>query len=300
MSRSLGAVLREKMSMRRGMLVPGAANALSARVIEDLGFEAVYLSGAGIANMFLGVPDIGILSLPELIQHTAATRDAVSLPLIVDADTGFGNAINVGHTVRTLERAGANAIQLEDQLMPKRCGHYNGKAVVSMEEMMGKVRAAVDARTTADLLILARTDVLALEGIEAAIERAQRYVEAGADAIFIEAPQSLEELRTIAMRVEVPQIANMVIGGKTPIVSADELNKMGFGMVLYANAALQGALLGMQKALCSLKVHGLLTEEDGTVVTFKERQRLVQKGRFDDLETCYSSVVPTHKVRGTH
>jgi 2-methylisocitrate lyase-like PEP mutase family enzyme len=238
--------------------------------------------------MFLGVPDIGILSLPELAQHTAATRDAVSLPLIVDADTGFGNAINVGHTIRTLERAGANAIQLEDQVTPKRCGHFNGKAVLSTEEMMGKVKAAVDARSTADLLILARTDVLALEGIEAAIERAQRYVEAGADITFIEAPQSIDQLRAIARRVEVPQVANMVVGGKTPVLSADELSKMGFGLVLYANAALQGALLGMQKALSSLKVHGLLTEEDGTVVTFKERQRLVQRDRFEDLEARYA------------
>jgi 2-methylisocitrate lyase-like PEP mutase family enzyme len=238
--------------------------------------------------MFLGVPDIGILSLPELAQHTAATRDAVSLPLIVDADTGFGNAINVGHTIRTLERAGANAIQLEDQVTPKRCGHFNGKAVLSTEEMMGKVKAAVDARSTADLLILARTDVLALEGIEAAIERAQRYVEAGADITFIEAPQSIDQLRAIARRVEVPQVANMVVGGKTPVVSADELSKMGFGLVLYANAALQGALLGMQKALSRLKVHGLLTEEDGTVVTFKERQRLVQRDRFEDLEARYA------------
>ena len=288
MSRSLGTVLRGKISMRRGMLVPGAANALSARVIEDLGFEAVYLSGAGIANMFLGVPDIGILSLPELAQHTAATRDAVSLPLIVDADTGFGNAINVGHTVRTLERAGANAIQLEDQVTPKRCGHFNGKAVLSTKEMMGKVKAAVDARTTADMLILARTDVLALEGMEAAIERVQRFVEAGADITFIEAPQSIDQLRAIARRVEVPQVANMVVGGKTPVVSADGLSKMGFGLVLYANAALQGALLGMQKALSSLKVHGLLTEEDGTVVTFKERQRLVQRDRFEDMEARYA------------
>jgi 2-methylisocitrate lyase-like PEP mutase family enzyme len=194
----------------------------------------------------------------------------------------------VGHTVRTLERAGANAIQLEDQVTPKRCGHFNGKAVLSTKEMMGKVKAAVDARSTADLLILARTDVLALEGIEAAIERAQRYVEAGADITFIEAPQSIDQLRAIARRVEVPQVANMVVGGKTPVVSADELSKMGFGLVLYANAALQGALLGMQKALSSLKAHGLLTEEDGTVVTFKERQRLVQRDRFEDLEARYA------------
>src|ERR1700737_892265 len=212
MQRSLGAVLREKTYMRRGMIVPGASNALSARVIEDLGFEAVYLSGAGITNMFLGAPDIGILSLPELAQHTAATRDAVSLPLIVDADTGFGNAINVGHTVRALERAGANAIQLEDQVMPKRCGHFSGKAVISTDEMTEKVKAAVDARSTEDLLILARTDVLASQGVAAAIERAQRYVEAGADITFIEAPQSIGGLRAIATGAHAPQVATEKVG----------------------------------------------------------------------------------------
>jgi 2-methylisocitrate lyase-like PEP mutase family enzyme len=289
MPQELGAVLREKMGQRSGMLVPGAPNALSARVIEDLGFEAVYLTGAGIANMFLGVPDVGIISLPELAQHTAAARDAVSLPLIVDADTGFGNAINVGHTVRTLERAGADAIQIEDQVMPKRCGHLQGKAVITAEEMAGKVKAAVDARTTEDILIIARTDVLAIEGVEAAVERAQLYVEAGADATFIEAPRSTEEMRAIALHVGVPQIANMVIGGKTPMLTANELGQMGFGIVLYANAALQGALLGMQRTLSSLKLRGLLTEDDGLVASFKERQRLVQKDRFDDLERRYSA-----------
>lgn len=289
MPRELGAVLREKMGQRRGMLVPGAPNALSARVIEDLGFEAVYLTGAGIANMFLGVPDVGIISLPELAQHTAAVRDAVSLPLIVDADTGFGNAINVGHTVRTLERAGANAIQIEDQVMPKRCGHFHGKAVITAGEMTGKVKAAVDARTTEDLLIIARTDVIAIEGVEAAIERAQLYVEAGADATFIEAPRSTEEMRAIASDAGVPRIVNMVIGGKTPTLTADELGQMGFGIVLYANAALQGALLGMQRALSSLKHRGLLTEDDELVASFNERQRLVQKARFDNLERRYST-----------
>jgi 2-methylisocitrate lyase-like PEP mutase family enzyme len=288
MERNLGAILREKTARRDGMIVPGAANALSARVIEDLGFDAVYLSGAGIANTFLGVPDIGLVSLSELAQHTVAVRDAICLPLIVDADTGFGNAINVGHTVRTLERAGANAIQLEDQVMPKRCGHFNGKAVISTEEMVGKVKAAVDARSTEDLLIIARTDVLALEGVVAAMERAQRYVEAGADITFIEAPQSIDELSSIAAGVGVPQVVNIVVGGKTPMASADELGRMGFGMVLYANAALQGAVMGMQKALSSLKTHGMLSEQGGLVVSFVERQRLVQKDRFDELERRYA------------
>ncbi|MDP9049199.1 MAG: isocitrate lyase/phosphoenolpyruvate mutase family protein [Acidobacteriota bacterium] len=299
MQRGLGAVLREKVSTRRGMIVPGAANALSARVIEDLGFEAVYLSGAGIANTFLGVPDIGLVSLAELAQHTAATRDAIGLPLIVDADTGFGNAINVGHTVRTLERAGANAIQLEDQVMPKRCGHFTGKAVVGTDEMTGKIKAAVDARSIEDLLIIARTDALAVEGIAAAIERAQRYVEAGADMTFIEAPRTIDELRQIAAGVGVPQVANMVVGGKTPILNADELGKIGFGMVLYANAALQGAVRGMQNALSSLKNDGLLTEQSDLVVGFSERQRLVQKDRFDELESRYAVPSPSLKVPRT-
>lgn len=289
MQRNLGSVLREKTVLRRGMIVPGAANALSARVIEDLGFEAVYLSGAGIANTFLGAPDIGLVNLSELAQHTAAIRDAIHLPLIVDADTGFGNAINVGHTIRTLERAGANAIQLEDQVMPKRCGHFEGKAVISTEEMAGKVMAAVDARSSEDLLILARTDVLASEGLAAAIERAQQYVEAGADITFVEAPQSVDELSRIAVGIGVPQVANMVLGGKTPMVSADDLGRMGFGMVLYANAALQGAVMGMQKALSSLKINGMMPEDGEMVVSFVERQRLVQKDRFDELERQYAT-----------
>ena len=279
------------------MVVPGAANALSARLIEDLGFSAVYLSGAGITNMFLGVPDLGILTLSELAQHTSATRDAVSLPLIVDADTGFGNAINVSHTVRLLERAGANAIQLEDQVMPKRCGHFQGKAVISTEEMIGKVKAATDTRTSEDLLIIARTDVLAQQGVDAAIERAERYVEAGADITFIEAPQSIEALRRIATSVGVPQIANMVVGGTTPIVSARDLAEMGFGMVLYANAALQGALFGMRQALSTLKARGLLSENDA-VASFEERQRLVQKSRFDDLERRYSEIDSAGRASG--
>lgn len=293
MQRNLGAILREKTALRGGMIVPGAANALSARIIDDLGFEAVYLSGAGIANTFLGVPDIGLVSLPELAQHTAAIRDAIRLPLIVDADTGFGNAINVCHTIRTLERSGANAIQLEDQVMPKRCGHFNGRAVVSPDEMSGKIKAAVDSRSTEDLLIIARTDVLASQGLAAAIERAQSYVEAGADITFIEAPQNVNELSRIATEVGVPQIANMVIGGKTPMITADELGRMGFGMVLYANAALQAAVVGMQKALSILKDHGTLSEEDRLVISFGERQRLVHKDMFDELERRYATDAPS-------
>ena len=289
MTQSLGSLLRQKLQMRRGMIVPGAFCALAARVIEDMEFEAIYVSGAGVANGSLGVPDIGLVSLAELAQHTAAIRDAVQLPVVVDADTGFGNAVNVIHTVRTLERAGANAIQLEDQVMPKRCGHFKNKSVISAKEMVQKIKAALDARGNEDLLVIARTDVLALEGVESAIERALLYAEAGADASFIEAPATREQMSRIAESLRIPQVANMVVGGKTPILTAEELGAMGFGMVLYANAALQGAILGMQRALGALRAQGVLGEDSGLVASFKERQRLVQKERFDALESRFAT-----------
>jgi len=283
-----GRILRAKLEERRGLLVPGAANALSAGIIEDLGFEAVYVSGAGVTNTFLGMPDLGFISLPEIAQHTAAIRDAVNIPVIVDADTGFGNALNVRHTVRTLERAGANAIQLEDQTMPKRCGHFDDKSVISTEEMVGKVKAAVDARASSNLLIIARSDALAVEGFEATIERVQRYIEAGADVTFVEAPQTAEDIRKIPQRLSVPQVVNIVVGGKTPVLGQEELAKMGYGMVLYANVALQGAIAGMQGALKQLKANGRVDAASEMLATFAERQRLVKKPLFDDLAKKYS------------
>lgn len=283
-----GTVLRQKVQARNGLLVPGAANALAARLIEQLGFEAVYLSGAGLTNTFYGMPDLGFVHLGDLAQHTAALRDAVALPIIVDADTGFGNALNVRHTVRTLERAGANAIQLEDQVSPKKCGHFEGKAVVAESEMVGKIKAAVDARTHADFLIIARTDAAAMEGIDAAIARAVAYAEAGADLTFVEAPESLDALRRIPREIACPQIVNVVIGGKTPTVDAAEFAAMGFGLVLYANAALQGAVRGMTLALQGLRQAGRLDEASGLVATFAERQALVRKDEFDAFDRRYA------------
>ena len=283
-----GKVLRAKLEERRGLLVPGAANALAARIIEDLGFEAVYVSGAGVTNTFLGAPDLGFVSLPEIAQHTASIREAVKIPVLVDADTGFGNALNVRHSVRALERAGADAIQLEDQTMPKRCGHFDHKSVISAEEMAGKVKAAVDARTSPDMLIIARSDALAVEGFEAAIERAERYIEAGADVTFVEAPQNADEIRKIPQRLSVPQIVNVVVGGKTPVFGQEELAKMGYGLVLYANVALQGAIAGMQGALKQLKATGRVDVASAMVASFAERQRLVKKPFFDELEKKYS------------
>lgn len=281
--------LRTLVDARRGVIVPGAFNALSARVIEDLGFEAIYVTGAGVTNMNLGLPDQGFMGLAEIAEVTGRIRDAVGLPLIVDADTGFGNALNVRHAIRTLERAGADCVQLEDQVSPKRCGHFNGKDVIGTAEMVGKIKAAVDARHDPDFLIMARTDARSVHGFEAAIERAQAFAEAGADILFVEAVTSAEEIRALPKRLGPPQLMNMVIGGKTPIFGADELAALGYGVVLYANAALQGALAGMQKALTVLRDDKRVNEDPALVVPFAERQRLVGKPVWDALEKRYSS-----------
>lgn len=289
MTLSTRQTLRKLAEARRGVLVPGAFNALSARVIEDLGFEAIYVTGAGVTNMWFGLPDQAFMGLHEIADHTARIRDAVGLPLIVDADTGFGNALNVRHAVRVLERAGADAIQLEDQVSPKRCGHFSGKEVIATEEMLGKIKAAVDARRDPDLLIMARTDAAAVHGFEAAIERAQKFSEAGADILFVEAVTTADEIRALPRRLAKPQLMNMVIGGKTPIFSAEELAGLGYGIVLYANAALQGAVAGMQKALTVLRDTRRLDEDPALVVSFAERQRLVGKPELDALDRKYAA-----------
>ena len=272
---------------RRGVIVPGAFNALSARVVADLGFEAIYVTGAGVTNMWFGLPDQAFMGLTDIADHTARIRDAVDLPLIVDADTGFGNALNTYHAVRTLERAGADCIQLEDQVSPKRCGHFAGKDVVEASEMIGKIKAACDARRDKELLIMARTDAAAVHGFNAAVERAQQYAEAGADLLFVEAVTELEHVRALPQRLSTPQLMNMVIGGKTPITSAQELGQLGYGLVLYANAALQGALAGMQRTLTQLRETQRIDEDPALVTPFAERQRLVGKGVWDGLEEKY-------------
>jgi 2-methylisocitrate lyase-like PEP mutase family enzyme len=278
--------LRTLLQQEKGVLTPGAPNALAARIIADLGFKAVYLTGAGLTNMHLGLPDLGFMNLSQTAEHVMAIRGVIDLPLIVDADTGFGNAVNVVHTIRTLEQAGASAIQIEDQHAPKRCGHFSGKELISVEEMVGKVRAAVDTRRQ-DLVVIARTDACAVEGFEAAIERASRYIEAGADVTFVEAPESLEDLKAVPRLLKAPQLLNMVLGGKTPIVDAKTAAEMGFSLVLYANAALQGAVHGMQTALSALKQTGVLDER--AVTSFAERQRLVDKPAYDALEIRYAA-----------
>lgn len=279
--------LKELLGRRQATIVPGAPNALAARLIEDAGFEAVYVTGAGVTNTYLGTPDLGLITLTELAAHVAAMREAVSLPLIVDADTGFGNAINVTRTVKVLERSGASAIQLEDQVFPKRCGHFAGKEVIPAAEMARKIHAAVDSRRAEDFLIIARTDSRQKLGLEEALDRGATYIEAGADLTFIEAPQSTEELAAIPRRLAVPQVANMVFGGETPLVDQADLAEMGFALVLYANAALQSAIHGMQAVLGALRREGSLTSVEGILAPFEERQRVVAKPYYDDLERKY-------------
>jgi 2-methylisocitrate lyase-like PEP mutase family enzyme len=279
--------LKALLVSRRAAILPGTPNALLARIIAAHGFEAVYVTGAGIANMSLGVPDIGLVTLSELAEHVAAISDAIDIPVLVDADTGFGNALNVGRTVRLLERAGAAGIQIEDQVFPKKCGHFSGKQVIACNDMVGKIKAAVDARTDPDLQIVARTDARAIEGLDAAIARAQVYAEAGADVTFVEAPLDIAEMRRIADEVSVPQIANMVFGGLTPPVPQTELAKLGFGGVLYANAALQAALKSVNDVMAALKRDGSLAHVADRLAGFEERQRTVDKSRYDELEQRY-------------
>lgn len=287
-SKSTKQILRERVAQRNGMIVAGAFNAMSAKIIEDQGFEAVYLTGAGLTNMHYGAPDLGIIGLRDVADATSRIREAVELPLIVDADTGFGNAVNVWHTVRALERAGADAIQLEDQIFPKRCGHFAGKAVAPLPEMLDKIRAAADARRDGDFQIIARTDARAVEGFEGAIERAARFAEAGADILFVEAMTSQEEILEIPKRLNLPLLINIVVGGKTPSMPAKELGQHGYSLVLYANAALQGAVLGMQKALSTLRRDDKLDEDPTLLAPFLERQRLVDKPLYDELEKRYA------------
>lgn len=284
---SPATTLKALLARREAAILAGAANGLFARVIEDLGYEAVYVTGAGIANMHLGAPDIGLTTLTEIADHVAAIADAVALPLLVDADTGFGNAVNMVRTVRVLERAGAAGLQIEDQVFPKKCGHFTGKDVVPLEEMLAKIKAAVDTRRDGSLQIVARTDARAILGLPAAIDRAGAMIEAGADVTFVEAPTSEEELATIARSLSVPQVANVVFGGLTPELGRERFAALGFGCVLYANAALQAALKASHDVLEALLRDGSLAAVSGQLAGFATRQSTVAKDKYDAMESRY-------------
>ena len=278
---------REQMNRREAMIVPGAGNALTARVIADRQFEAVYVTGAGIANTHLWTPDIGLVTLTELAATVSTIAEICQLPLVVDIDTGFGNAINTRRTVRLIERAGGFAMQIEDQVFPKKCGHFSGKAVIPVEEALSKIKAAVDAREDENTMIIARTDARAIDGIEAALDRAEAFIEAGADMTFVEAPRSEAEMEMITKRLSVPQVANMVVGGKTPLTPQARLVELGFSLILYANTPLQAAMRAMTDVLNALKLDGDVSSVIDRLADFDERQRLVDKASYDALEERY-------------
>ena len=249
--------LKQRLEQSRALLAPGVYDALSALLAEQAGFEALYLSGASIAYTRLGRSDVGLTTFSEVADVLARITERVSLPVIVDADTGFGNALNVMRTVKGLERAGAAMIQLEDQTFPKRCGHLEGKSVVPVQEMVGKLKAALDARSSKDTLILARTDALATDGLDAALERAERYLECGVDALFIEALRTPEQM-DVACRLfgqRIPLLANMVEGGKTPVQDAAELETRGFRIVIFPGGTARAVAHTLQRYFASLQQH---------------------------------------------
>jgi 2-methylisocitrate lyase-like PEP mutase family enzyme len=252
------ASLRVRLNAKPILLTPGVYDALTASLAEQAGFEALYVSGAGIAYTRLGRPDIGLVSMAEVADTVALIRDRVGVPLIVDADTGYGNALNVQRTLRAFERAGANALQIEDQTYPKRCGHLADKGVIPTGEMAGKIKAAVDARHDAETLVIARTDAVAVEGFERAIERARAYREAGADVLFVEAPRTHEQLRAVATALggEAPLMANMVEGGRTPLTGAADLEALGFALVIFPGAVVRAVARAAQDFYATLRHHG--------------------------------------------
>ena len=244
------------------LLAPGIYDALSGLIAEQSGAKAAYLSGASIAYTRFGRSDIGIVSVSEVHDTLAAVTDRIKIPIIVDADTGFGNALNVQRTIRSFERAGAAAIQIEDQSFPKRCGHLDGKVLIKKDEMVGKVKAAVDSRKTSDTLIIARTDARAVEGLQEAIDRAHAYHEAGADVLFIEAPRSVDELKLIrkSFDLNIPLLANMVEGGKTPVKTANDLKSLGFNIVIFPGGAVRAATFQLQEYYAGLLKNGSNSE----------------------------------------
>lgn len=250
--------LRERLQQPRILTAPGIYDAFSALMVERAGFEAAYLSGASIAYTRLGRPDLGLVSFAEVLGTLQAITERIGIPVIVDADTGFGNALNTIRTVREFERAGAAALQLEDQSMPKRCGHLDGKTLIPCSEMVGKLKAAVDARRHAGTLIVARTDAVAVEGVDAAFERAERYLEAGADVLFIEALPSLEDLTEAGRRfgARVPLLANMIEGGKTPLRDAQQLQAMGFRIAIFPGGTVRAVAHALDTYLAALHQDG--------------------------------------------
>lgn len=283
MTTTPGQRFRAELVAHAPLVLPGVHDALSARLVERAGFSVAYLSGSATAMATLGLPDIGLLSGSEIIDQARRICAASDTALICDADTGFGNEVNVAYTVRAFESAGAAGIQLEDQTFPKRCGHFHGKSVIPADEMVRKIGAAVDARRDDGLVIIARTDARADHGIDAAIERGVRYAEAGADIIFVEAPQTVDELGQVARTIPVPALVNVVEGGRTPQLSLTEYRDMGFGVVLYPTAAVRTVARALSDLYGHLNSEGTTVGAPAGMVSFDERNSITGLARYEDI-----------------
>ncbi|WP_433027294.1 isocitrate lyase/PEP mutase family protein [Actinomycetospora sp. CA-053990] len=284
------ARLRELLGSGRPVLAPGAFDAHSARLVEQAGFDVVYMTGFGTTASLLGRPDVGLLGQAEMVDNARRLAGAVDVPLVADADTGYGNPINVVRTVREYEQAGVAGLHLEDQVMPKRCGHLAGKVVVPSEDMEAKIRAAVEARTDPDLVIIARTDVAAVEGLDAAIDRARRFADAGADVLFVEAPTSEQDIEKVATALAGHQLVfNWAEGGRTPPLSLERLTEMGFALVLFPVSTLLAADTAMRSVLARLRADGTpagVLDEIGGLDGFADREGLAE---IREMETRFSS-----------
>lgn len=267
--------LRHLLARPQLLVVPCAYDALSARLVEAAGYEACFLSGAAVAASQLGMPDVGLLTLTEVATQARRMADGIEIPLLADADTGYGNAINAMRAVRELERAGAAGLMLEDQVTPKRCGHFEGKQVVPVEEMVEKLVAAVRARRDPALVLVARTDAIAVEGLEHALERARAYAAAGADVLYVEAPRTVEELAAVPPALPLPCLADMVEGGLTPLLPAADLERMGYRIALYANLALRAGAKAVERAFETLRRDGTSAALLDEILSWEERQGLV-------------------------
>lgn len=283
-------VFRELLKREEILLMPGCFNACTARLIEQAGFKAIYISGAAIAGNFLGVPDIGLTTMTEILENARNITQVTTIPAICDADTGYGNAINVRRTVREFELAGVAGIQIEDQVMPKKCGHTEGKLLISKEEMVQKIKAAVDARQDPDFILVVRTDAIAVTGLEDALDRALAYQEAGGDIIFVEAPRTVEEMRKITATIKGYHLANMVEGGgKTPILPLKELRELGYKVVIYPASIWMASIKATQEVLKILKEDGTTTRFASQMVSFQEMFEVVGRSKFLEFEKKYAA-----------
>jgi 2-methylisocitrate lyase-like PEP mutase family enzyme len=279
--------LKKMIETGKTYLIPGAYDGLSCRIIQNMGAEIIYATGGGIARS-TGIPDMGLISPKEVADRLAQMVDAVDLPIIGDMDTGFGNALNATHALRAYEHVGLAGFHIEDQVFPKRCGHYEGKAVVPAEELVGKIKALKDAATDPDMVVIARTDAVAVEGLDKALERMHKYMEAGADVAFIEAPRDMAQIERLAKELPYPKLLNMFWGGKTPVVPKDKLQELGFNLVIVPGDLQRAAIYAMQEAAKAILKDGHTESLAATMATFEDREAAVNTAHYMEMDERYA------------